>query len=913
MKGNALMPVVSSNMREILRLLGGLKFPLFMAILLISMLSNATATDGNPSPDEGRENIPLSRPIPGLRSSTVFPVPESRGFRIREIPDLPLSGHAQGFSVSAQARNEQLSPRERFPFFLGVGMAIPFNNSISVDTVPFIPCSGLGTPHSHDRTGITSSRLGDLESSKEEPLSEEQDKILRLTQPLMKPFMDGRDRGRIVQAIGAIPADDRESVVTHAQRLMTQNMNGGDLVTIIKALRKIPADNRESFVTQAQLLITQDMGELDRAKIIKALRKTSADDRESVVTHAQRLMTQNMGGYDCAKIIKALGKIPADDRESVVTQVQRLMAPAMDGDDCAKIIKALGKIPADDRESVVTHAQRLMTQDMWGYDCAKIIYVRATFIQAIGAIPASERENSIENLRLIMVPDGSINSILELLNILSSMEQQERNIVCAQINKYYGRISSARLLQTLRFIPPEAFATFSSKFKSQEKPNTYKYLSAFARQNPVPFGYLCNLISENVDFKDAVFNYWYSLFLQPNEERSGTLSKLILDNLERLEIYEAHPLAQEALRTRILLENTQESGNPYHFHRTTLEKRNRAVEWDSVKPPVETFEGVQIALNPSYFRNMDQQKVTFAELPVINRHLLRELDTRISTRLESNPILAAEIEQSFAAAYSALRQGSLGSPLLQSLLDTNGAPEDLVPPVAAKMIAIVNFLQTLENKAPEGKMLSLQEETFLSILASIQKCPTGKEEGIHAYYANLPLVFKYARLANDNFSTENGIQWVNAVLRKEVENLFSGANAYFKHLIEMRPQEEVQEAAHQGRYVKNVIGPDVGLAEPAAFDRHSQMLYQKLIDRSKQALLHEFYRHLLPHQVVNSILNAANAELQQGGPIYNWLLPFIPEEHRSEAWDINMQSEKVGLTEKGAIFLLNGLGVLKMH
>ncbi len=143
-----------------------------------------------------------------------------------------------------------------------------------------------------------------------------------------------------------------------------------------------------------------------------------------------------------------------------------------------------------------------------------------------------------------------------------------------------------------------------------------------------------------------------------------------------------------------------------------------------------------------------------------------------------------------------------------------------------------------------------------------------------------------------------------------VEAVCPGDNMFFKKLIGMSPNEVIQQRVHQSRYLKNVLGTDIGLSEPVVFDRHSQLIYQNLIDLPKEGMLTEFYRHLLPSTIIMMVLKEANAELQQGMQLYNVIQAVIPEELQEAAWDIDIASDKVTLTEIGSVSLLKALGVL---
>ncbi|AIK96182.1 hypothetical protein [Candidatus Odyssella acanthamoebae] len=725
-----------------------------------------------------------------------------------------------------------------------------------------------------------------------ETASDDSEPVLNHARTLITETMDGYECSAIIEAIREIPANDCESVLRQAKTLFTQTMKGGEYGKIIEAIRKTASDDREPVLNHARTLITETMSGDECSAIIEAIRETAADDREPVLNHARTLITETMDGYECSAIIEAIRKTASDDRESVLNHARTLITETMNGQDCRKIIEAIREIPTDDREPVLRQAKTLITKTMRGRDYKRII-------EAVKKSPDAARETIIKNLlRITDLNSVSSPTIAKMLEILMHMDQQDLDKLWIQLSYFERKVDSFQIFCWFYFIPLNVTETFVGDLKNQNKSK---------RDN-----YLYNFMDENADFKKEVFNYWHHLLLQPSEYRSRHLADFILSNLDRLKLYEAHFVVQEALQTRILLNNTQDQSNPYNFYRMTLEKRSVEVEVEKLKLPVEILEGVQVTLNPAYLKNMRPLTVRFADLPVINRQLLQNIDTDLTKRLGTNPKLEAEIQKNFAAPYSTLKAGALGSSLLQGLLDTQGDPKTFVPVIAAKMIAITNFLQTLETDVLPGQSLSLQEQTFLKVLASIQNCVTGKEEGIHFYYTNLPSSFKFRGLIEDGTLREKGSHWVNTLLRKEVEYLLSGTNLYLKNLIGIPVQAEIQQAAHQARYVKNVIGPDVGLSEAAAFDRYSRMIYQKLIDRSKQEMVQGFYCHLLPSHLLSSLLKTANSELfSEKGLLYSQLLSLIPEAHYKESWEINLQSEEVSLTEKGALLLLCHLGVFK--
>ena len=66
--------------------------------------------------------------------------------------------------------------------------------------------------------------------------------------------------------------------------------------------------------------------------------------------------------------------------------------------------------------------------------------------------------------------------------------------------------------------------------------------------------------------------------------------------------------------------------------------------------------------------------------------------------------------------------------------------------------------------------------------------------------------------------------------------------------------DDVQEVPHQAIYLKNIIGPVIGLLHEVLFDRHTGMLYDALVKKSREEVLEIFFRHMTPQVLVKELV-----------------------------------------------------------
>ena len=112
---------------------------------------------------------------------------------------------------------------------------------------------------------------------------------------------------------------------------------------------------------------------------------------------------------------------------------------------------------------------------------------------------------------------------------------------------------------------------------------------------------------------------------------------------------------------------------------------------------------------------------------------------------------------------------------------------------------------------------------------------------------------------------------------------------------------EVSQGSHHSIYLKNIIGSLVGASNGVTFDRHTNVLYDKLVERERNDVLKIFFKYVTPESFVDEIVRVVNEDLAKNKEL---LKPFIKEEF----WD---EGETQGLSRRGALSLLKELHYLE--
>ncbi|MFN7710007.1 MAG: hypothetical protein ACK5O7_03495 [Holosporales bacterium] len=378
----------------------------------------------------------------------------------------------------------------------------------------------------------------------------------------------------------------------------------------------------------------------------------------------------------------------------------------------------------------------------------------------------------------------------------------------------------------------------------------------------------------------------------------------------------------------------------FYLHYELMQKRAAPIDWSQLQVPSVHFdeqgqESWEVRLNPQFLTHLvddDQLGGVREELvPPCPGDFFEAMSTGLQTRADVVPGFLDAVRQATSQDLQTLIVGSLGSSYLTHLLNVP-AEMGRLPLRTAKLRAIVASIMAAPDDTAYGHVLSPREEQFVKMLASIQLCTTGKNNGIEMFYQALDFRFKL-QIGGVNTATNPLRTFVAEIAQRQVEKQFSGDNALFLEAAGLWDVSELQEPLHQALYLKNLIGRDVGLLHTPTFDQYIlRVVHPRLRNIGKQEAISLFYKHFSAVDLVEAVQREMNLRLERKDPdmtylaIQDQLLPWCQKmahegggdrdleeviyEWHNRLWQV--EGASIRLTSLGAAVLLRSLNALDL-
>jgi hypothetical protein len=150
------------------------------------------------------------------------------------------------------------------------------------------------------------------------------------------------------------------------------------------------------------------------------------------------------------------------------------------------------------------------------------------------------------------------------------------------------------------------------------------------------------------------------------------------------------------------------------------------------------------------------------------------------------------------------------------------------------------------------------------------------------------------------------LDFVAQTLNQHIQRQFARKNLMMFELTETPlyndkgKKNDILELPHQKIYVRNVMGPVVGLGKELEFDKHSGTINGKLLVKSREEMLGIFFKYFTPTTTVEEFLRVVNEDVSN------------EEKERLKSFlqgDAFWEDDK--LTHRGALELLISAGYLK--
>ncbi|NGX59804.1 MAG: hypothetical protein KR126chlam3_00961, partial [Chlamydiae bacterium] len=374
--------------------------------------------------------------------------------------------------------------------------------------------------------------------------------------------------------------------------------------------------------------------------------------------------------------------------------------------------------------------------------------------------------------------------------------------------------------------------------------------------------------------------------------------------------------------------------NPYTIHKKLVALSQEEI---SFTPPEFEVEGQTVAFDLKTFQRGAIQEVFRKDLPEVKPDALKEFTKNLDDRLEMlgeadrekvleaiekltasfkidprtgrplrDPATGEPIEESLSL--DALKAGSLDSDTLHSLISSEGNPVDIT---RAYFFVIMGYIQSQPNELTGEELLTTREKMLVQMGSLITHCSSGKKDGIFRFYHSLvPSEYKISFVQPTDLPEEQRVKKVvQSVVESELAKQFS--DTFIQQLLGL--EGPVAQPPHQNTYVKNLIGPIVGLPHKLIFDPHTGLLYDELIDKTREEVLNVFYQRFTADGLVKAlqrnVVNRITApESEADKTLYSDIEKMLPGVEG--IWGLDEESNVV-LTPLGALALLKQAGYIQ--
>jgi hypothetical protein len=215
-----------------------------------------------------------------------------------------------------------------------------------------------------------------------------------------------------------------------------------------------------------------------------------------------------------------------------------------------------------------------------------------------------------------------------------------------------------------------------------------------------------------------------------------------------------------------------------------------------------------------------------------------------------------------------------------------------------------SLLKRLSRESQEGDYFTAQEILLLDLALMINACPAGKERGLFlAYEVFCPSLED--QLLPKIEGEQKEIEAL-AMLQTWTQQFFTRVLTNEGRLMRaLTGTRRIKEVPHQAKYIKNLIGPHIGLHGGVQFDPHVDVVYTKLREMQPDKALALFNRFVKPEAFLEMLQERYNnLSEEQRGVLYNQFKVLIGE--GEELWDF----EDLKLKREGALVLANKAQVL---
>jgi|GEM_PF-2702178 len=428
------------------------------------------------------------------------------------------------------------------------------------------------------------------------------------------------------------------------------------------------------------------------------------------------------------------------------------------------------------------------------------------------------------------------------------------------------------------------------------------------------------IMRERDNFPDSLMDLVHCVFFQKRKEIMAAMQSTnaeiareaaddVMNNPSSYGIRdgdEDDDVYQEALYILCKTEKSKETKAPYNVYKKLEELSQEVINHRQIRSgPVRPDNGrYSYYVTSDAFKCLRVNQVTYSQLPAHSKTYLRDMRARISAK-------KVVPELTFIGA---LGGGHLESQLYASPKDPKN-PNEIVPTLSAKMIAIVAYFQSLSNEVSGEEPLPPQEQEFMVFIENAQNCQVNKDEVIHKYYTTLPENHRLPRLITITDSSEEQVrQVIERSLLDVAEKVCSCETPFVRELCGLHMGQRMQNGTHQERFVKNLLNSEIPFYPKIQLDLYTLgSLEDRLLRYTKgQVLKILFEQHINVADLVDAARTAINHELQQpNSTILSRINDFLGNKKIAVQWEYDEQTNRTTIQTPSVYELLYQLKILK--
>jgi hypothetical protein len=136
----------------------------------------------------------------------------------------------------------------------------------------------------------------------------------------------------------------------------------------------------------------------------------------------------------------------------------------------------------------------------------------------------------------------------------------------------------------------------------------------------------------------------------------------------------------------------------------------------------------------------------------------------------------------------------------------------------AMFSSILAYIYDQPLTSSTGQLLTERDKAVMMFSESVQNCRVGKIEGLRMMYTMLDPKYKFNVAEQDSSAVSFAKGVVRSFFEQKIHFMISSTTPFTRELTDTQPGTAIPQLAHQSRYIRNKIFPQLGLPCTLEFD-----------------------------------------------------------------------------------------------